>query len=71
MSARRAGLARRRRVRILLIGAAAVPLVLAGGVAVLTVFIGQSCSGGGVGDAASQVAVRDIPANMLRISSPS
>ncbi len=60
-------LTRRRSVRVVLIAAAAVPLLLAGGVAVLTVFIGQSCTGGGVGDAASQVAVRDIPANMLAI----
>jgi hypothetical protein len=29
--------------------------------------IGQSCTGGGVGDAASPVAVRDIPARMLAI----
>jgi hypothetical protein len=50
-----------------LIAAAGVPLLLAGGVAVLTVFLGQSCTGGGVGNAASQVAARDIPANMLAI----
>ena len=41
--------------------------MLAGGAAVLTVVIGQSCSGGGVGDAPSPVAVRDIPATMLAI----
>jgi hypothetical protein len=34
---------------------------------VLTVVIGQSCSGGGVGDAPSPAAVRDIPARMLTI----
>ena len=33
----------------------------------LTVVIGQSCSGGGVGDAPSSAAVRDIPARMLAI----
>jgi peptidoglycan DL-endopeptidase CwlO len=60
-------LARRRSVRILLIGAAGIPLLLAGGAAVLTVFLGQSCTGGGVGDAPSPVAGRDIPANMLAI----
>jgi peptidoglycan DL-endopeptidase CwlO len=58
---------RRRRVRILLVVAAGFPLLLAGGAVVLTVVIGQSCSGGGVGDAPSQVAVRDIPARMLAI----
>jgi len=58
---------RRRSVRILLVVAAGLPLLLAGGAAVLTVMIGQSCSGGGVGDAPSPVAVRDIPASMLAI----
>ena len=58
---------RRRSVRILLVVAAGFPLLLAGGAAVLTVVIGQSCSGGGVGDAPSPVAVRDIPASMLAI----
>jgi predicted anti-sigma-YlaC factor YlaD len=52
---------------MMLIGAAAVPLLLAGGVAVLTAFVGQSCTGGGVGDDASPAAARDIPANMLAI----
>ena len=41
--------------------------MLAGGAALLTVVIGQSCSGGGVGDAPSPAAVRDIPASMLAI----
>ena len=58
---------RRRSVRILLVIAAGFPLLLAGGAAVLTVVIGQSCTGGGVGDAPSPVAVRDIPASMLAI----
>jgi hypothetical protein len=58
-------LTRRRGVRILIIVAATFPIVLAGGAAVL---IGQSCSGGaGPGDAPSQVAQRDIPANFLSI----
>ena len=60
-------LARRRSVRTLLVVAAAFPLLLAGGAAVLTVVIGQSCAGGGVGDAPSRLAVRDIPARMLAI----
>jgi hypothetical protein len=58
---------RRRSVRILLIVAAGFPLLLAAGAPVLTVVIGQSCTGGGVGDAPSPVAVRDIPASMLTI----
>jgi hypothetical protein len=47
--------------------AAGFPLLLAGGAALLTVVIGRRCSGGGVGDATSPVAVRDIPASMLAI----
>jgi hypothetical protein len=58
---------RRRSVRILLVLAAGFPLLLAAGTAVLTVVIGQSCSGGGLGDAPSPVAVRDIPAGFLAI----
>ena len=58
---------RKRSVRILLVVAAAFPLLLAGTAALLTVVIGQSCPGGGVGDAPSPVAVRDIPASMLAI----
>jgi len=60
-------LTRRRSVRILLVVAAGFPLLLAGGAAVLTVVIGQSCTGGGVADGPSPVAVRDIPASMLAI----
>jgi hypothetical protein len=51
----------------MLVVAAGFPLLLAGGAALLTVVIGQSCSGSGVGDAPSRVAVRDIPARMLAI----
>ncbi len=47
--------------------AAGFPLLLAAGAAVLTVVIGQGCTGGGVRDAPSPVAVRDIPASMLAI----
>lgn len=47
--------------------AAGFPLLLGGGAALLTVVIGQSCGGSGVGDAPSRVAVRDIPARMLAI----
>jgi hypothetical protein len=46
---------------------AGFPLLLASGVAVLSVVIGQSCTGTGVGDAPSPVAVRDIPASVLPI----
>jgi hypothetical protein len=60
-------LTRRRSVRGLLVAAAGFPLLLAAGTAVLTVVIGQSCAGGGVRDAPSPVAVRDIPASMLAI----
>jgi hypothetical protein len=58
---------RRRGVRALVVVAAAFPLLLAGGAALLTVVIGQSCSGSGVGDVASRTAVRDIPASFLAI----
>jgi hypothetical protein len=58
---------RKRSVRILLIVAAGFPLLLAGAAALLSVVFGQSCSGGGVGDSPSRVAVRDIPASFLRI----
>lgn len=51
----------------MLVVAAGFPLLLAGGAALLTVVIGQSCTGGGVGDAPSPAAVRDIPASMLAI----
>src|SRR5947209_8027306 len=51
----------------MLIVAAGFPLVLAGGAALLTVVIGQSCSGSGVGDAPSRGAAGDIPARVLAI----
>ena len=59
---------RRRTVRTLIIVAATFPIALAGGAAVLSVLIGQSCpGGGGLGDAPSRVARRDIPANFLSL----
>jgi hypothetical protein len=58
---------RKRSVRSLLVVAAAFPLLLAGTAALLSVMFGQSCSGSGVGDAPSRVAIRDIPASFLRI----
>jgi hypothetical protein len=58
---------RRRGVRVLLVVAAAVPLLLAGGPALLTVVLGRTCSGGGVGDAPSASATLDVPAAFLRI----
>jgi hypothetical protein len=51
----------------LVVAAAAFPLLLAGGAAVLSVLIGQSCTPGGVGDSPSRTAVRDIPASFLAI----
>ena len=51
----------------MLVVAAGFPLLLAGGAALLTVVIGQSCGGNGVGDAPSRLAMRDIPARMLAI----
>jgi hypothetical protein len=61
-------LTRRRATRILIVAAACVPLLLAGGAALISVLIGQSCSGGaGVADSASQVAQRTIPADVLAI----
>ena len=61
-------LVRRRTARILIIAAASIPALLAGGAALLTALIGQTCSGGAAGgDAPSQVAQRDIPARFLAI----
>ena len=61
-------LTRRRSARLLVVVAAGFPLLLAGGAALLTVFIGGTCTGsGGVGDAPSALATRDIPASFLRI----
>ncbi len=55
-----------RGVRALVVVAAAFPLLLAGGAALLTIVIGGPCSGG-VGDAPSALAARDIPGRFLRI----
>jgi hypothetical protein len=60
-------LTRRRTVRLLILVAAAVPLLLAVGAALISVLIGQSCSGATGGDAPSRVAQRDIPASFLSI----
>jgi hypothetical protein len=61
-------LTRRRATRVLIVGAACAPLLLAGGAALISVLIGQSCSGGtGVADSPSRVAQRNIPANFLAI----
>ena len=60
-------LTRRRSTRILIAAAALVPLLLALGAAMISVLIGQSCSGGAGGDAPSRVAQRDIPASFLSI----
>ena len=58
---------RRRGVRVLLVVAAAFPLLLAGAGALLTVVMGGTCTGSGVGDAPSALAIRDIPGTFLRI----
>ena len=58
---------RRRGVRVLMVVAAGFPLLLAGGAALLTVVMGGTCTGSGVGDAPSALAIRDIPASFLRI----
>jgi hypothetical protein len=58
---------RRRGVRVLIVVAAGFPLLLAGGAALLTVVMGGTCTGSGVGEAASALAFRDIPASLLRI----
>jgi hypothetical protein len=60
-------LTRRRGVRILLLAAAAFPLLLAGGAAVLSLVIGRGCSAGGAVDAPSRAAIRDIPASFLTV----
>ena len=60
-------LTRKRSTRVLIAVAAVVPLLLALGAAMISVLIGQSCSGGAGGDAPSRVAQRDIPASFLSI----
>jgi hypothetical protein len=57
-----------RATRILIVAAASVPLLLAGGAGLISVLVGQSCSGGtGFADSPSQVAQRNIPASVLAI----
>ena len=58
---------RRRGVRVLIVVAAGFPLLLAGGAALLTVMMGGTCTGSGVGDAPSALAISGIPAGFLRI----
>src|ERR1019366_4922865 len=58
---------RRRAVRVLMVVAAGFPLLLASGAALLTVVMGGTCTGSGVGDAPSALAIRVIPASFLRI----
>jgi hypothetical protein len=58
---------RRRGLRVLVVVGAGFPLLLAGGAALLTVVMGGTCTGSGVGDAPSALAIRGIPASFLRI----
>ncbi len=61
-------LTRQRATRILIVAAAIVPLLLAGGAALISVLMGQSCSDGtGLADSPSQVAQRNIPVSFLAI----
>src|ERR1700733_3365260 len=61
-------LARRRATRILILAVASIPVLVAGGGALLTALIEQTCSGGGIAaDAPSQLAERGIPATFLGI----
>ncbi len=61
-------LTRRRATRILIVAAASVPLLLAGGAALISVLIGQGCSvGTGFADSPSRVAEDTIPASLLGI----
>jgi hypothetical protein len=60
-------LTRKRATRLLIAAAAAVPLLLTMGAALISVLIGQSCSGAASGDAPSKAAQHDIPANFLSI----
>ena len=61
-------LTRRRTTRIVIVAAASIPLLLAGAASLISVLIGQNCSGAAFGaDAPSQVAQRDIPATFLSV----
>jgi hypothetical protein len=60
-------LVRRRATRIVILAAASIPLLLAGGGSLITSLIEQTCSAGRIGDTPSQVARRDIPATFLAI----
>ncbi len=61
-------LTRKRTTLVVVAGAVAITLLLAVGVALFSVLVGESCLGGsGGGDAPSQVARRDIPADFLRV----
>jgi hypothetical protein len=61
-------LVRRRATRLVILAAVSIPLLLAGGGALLTALIEQTCSGGALkGDAPSQAAQQDIPATFLAI----
>jgi hypothetical protein len=60
-------LVRRRVTRVVILAAVSIPLLLAGGGALITALIEQTCSAGGLGDGPSQTAQQDIPANLLAI----
>jgi hypothetical protein len=61
-------LASRRTSWVLIAAAASALILLAMGLALLSVLVGQGCLGGaGIGDTASQAARRDIPAEFRRI----
>jgi hypothetical protein len=60
-------LTRKRTARVVIAVAASVPLVLAGGAALISVLISRGCSGGGAADQPSRVARGDIPQRFLSI----
>jgi hypothetical protein len=61
-------LTRRSTAWAVIAAAIVVTLLLAVGAALISVLVGQSCSGGtGTGDTPSKLAKRDIPADSLRI----
>jgi hypothetical protein len=51
----------------LVVAAASVPLLLAGFAAIIPALFAENCSGGGLGDAPSRLARREIPASFLAI----